>query len=202
MIKKTLYGKCSICGNRKNAMKNDSICIICYLNRTSTITYEQCISEDISESQTEIDFIKKFGLKCDNRKIKQIGKTKMKRERNIIKSKDYISPDNIDEGSKGDFLVVKIISDGELEPSNFSDKERLIIKVEGNFSTTDEDGHRTVNEGEEKKLNLSPTNENVIQDMYGIETMDWIGKKIKLLIESCNVGKSGKMITVCDKKIE
>ena len=201
MNKKTLYGECSICGNRKNAMKNDSICIICYLNRTSTITYEQCISEDISESQTEIDFIKKFGLKCDNRKIKQTGKTKMKRDRNIINTGNYVKPENVEEGSKGDSLIVKIISDGELEPSKFSDKDRLVIMVVGDFTATDEDGNNSINKDEEKKLNLSPTNENVIQELYGNETLDWINKKIKILIESCNAAKSGKMITVCDKKI-
>ena len=107
--------------------------------------------------------------------------TKMKRTKQDVGMGQYLTIDDIGDGNKGDKTSLVIKSDGELKEGSYG--ERLVIEVE-------------LKDKEIKKFTLSPTNENTVIEQFGEETEKWKGKTINVMIESCNVGRTGKQITV------
>lgn len=103
---------------------------------------------------------------------------------------EYVTYKDIEDGAIGDSLVVVIGGEGELNTEG-KYGDRWLIPVMWEIKT----------EKFEKKINLSKKNENQIIDLHGNDTKEWVGKNIKLVVSSCDVGKSGKMIEVSDKKV-
>ena len=108
------------------------------------------------------------------------GDNKMMRKKQEVGGQ-FLTPDK--DTKKGDTEIYTITGEGRIDSGQYGD--RLVIPVSSK-------------DGVEKEFNLSPTNENTLIGLFGEDTKNWIDKEIKILYESCNVGKTGLKITVLD----
>ncbi len=114
------------------------------------------------------------------------GYEKMKRTEREMGG-NFVTVTDIKQGKQGDkaTLLVKESDDEKIRTDSTGKfGERLLLPVQ-------------VNDGDNVKvLSLSPKNENQLIKKFGKETDDWIGKTFEVLLESCDIAKSGLMVTV------
>lgn len=97
---------------------------------------------------------------------------------------NFLRNTDIGDGDIGDKDTVEIIGEGEIKSGQYGERLQLPIMV-----------------GEEEKLfSVSNKNRNVIIDLYGDETEEWVDKDITVMVESCDVGKTGTQLTVLKPK--
>lgn len=156
---------------------NDYVCASCGLS--------QKISLEKKENHTQY-IIKK--LRQEN--INEIKNKMAIRNKHEGLDQEYVTYKDIDDGAIGDTLIVTIGNEGELNTAGQYGDRWLIVVL-----------WQIEKEKFEKKINLSKKNENQVIELHGNDTTNWVGKNIKLVVSSCDVGKSGKMIEVSDKKV-
>ena len=117
-------------------------------------------------------------------KRKEALKTKKMKIERGEEGGNFLRNTDIGDGDIGDKETIEIMEEGEIKNGQYGERLQLPVNV---------------NE-EDKLFSVSNKNRNVIIDMYGDETEDWIGKEITLLVESCDVGKTGTQLTVIPPK--
>lgn len=100
---------------------------------------------------------------------------------------NFVSVKDIGEGKQGNTatLLIKESEDIKIKVDpNGKYGECLLIPVE-------------INDGDELKFfNASPKKENALIEKLGEETDDWVGQTFEVILESCNVGDTGLMISI------
>ena len=121
----------------------------------------------------------------DNKKYVNENKNETKQKMKIEKIEigNYL---NTEDYNLGDKVELKICDSGRMEDCNFQGKKssRMVIKVENKeFDKI-------------KDFSLSPKRQNKLLEKFGDDSDKWVDEVFTVLVESCDVGKTGLQFTI------